>query len=80
MSGMVKKPSWMSTSGREAFPDVREWSDVREGLSTTPRHSGGSPGCPGVVGGPYEYLGVVGRPSRISGSGRVTLSDVRWWL
>ena len=66
MSGMVERPSRMSTSGREAFPDVREWSNVREGLSTTPGHSGGPPGCPGVV----------GRSDRLSRSGRETLPDV----
>ena len=36
MSGMVERPSRMSMSGRKAFLDVREWSNVREGLSTTP--------------------------------------------
>ena len=25
----------MSLSGRKAFPDVQEWSDVQKGLSTT---------------------------------------------
>ena len=64
----------MSGSGREAIPDVREWS-------------GGPPGCPGVVGRPSrmsgsgqealpnvrawsrghpECLGVVLIPSRMS--------------
>ena len=42
----------MSGSGREALPDVREWS-------------GGPPGCPGVV----------GRPTRMSGSGREAISN-----
>ena len=37
MSGVVGRPSRMSGSGREALPDVREWS-------------GGPPGCLGVVG------------------------------
>ena len=44
----------MSVSGREALPEVREWS-------------GGLPGCPGVV----------GRPSRMSGSGRESLTGGR---
>ena len=31
-------------------------------------------------GGPPEFSGVVGWPSRLSGSGRETLLDVReWW-
>ena len=32
-SGVVRRPSQMFESGREALPDVREWS-------------GGHPGCP----------------------------------
>ena len=33
-----------------------------------------------VVGGPYGYPGDVGRPSRMSGSGRKALPDVpEWW-
>ena len=46
----------MYGNGWEALPDIWEWS-------------GDPPECPGVVGGLYEYLGVVGRPSRMSGSG-----------
>ena len=46
----------MSGSGREALPNVQEWS-------------GGSPGCPGVV----------GRPSQMSGSGWKALTEVREW-
>ena len=60
----------MSDSGREALPDVREWS-------------GDPPGCPGVVRDPPGYPGVVGRPSRTFrrpalrfGNGRDTLLDV----
>ena len=44
----------MSGSGREDFPDVREWLGCSRGFS-----------------------GVVGRPSRMSGSVREALSDVR---
>ena len=54
----------MCVSGREALPDVREWS-------------GGPFGCPG---GSPECPEVVGRPSRISGSGREALPDVWEWL
>ena len=70
----------MSVSGREALPDVREWS-------------GCPSGCPGVVGkpsrmsrsgrewsgGPPKCPGVVGRPSRMSGSGLETLPYIREW-
>ena len=60
----------MSGRGREALPDVRE-------------RSGGTPGCPGVVGSGREDLrnvrecpGVVRRPSLMFGSGLEALSDV----
>ena len=53
----------MSRSGREAITDVREWSGRPQGFA-------------GVVRGPPGYLGVVGRPSRISGSGRNALPEV----
>ena len=55
-SGSGREALTMSGSGRKALPDVREWS-------------GGSLGCPRVV----------GRPFRLSGSGRKTLPDVRVW-
>ena len=74
---VVWMPSRMSTSGREAFPDVWEWSDVWKGLSTTPRHLGGPPGCSVVVGGTYRCPGAVGRPSRMSGGGCEVHLDVR---
>ena len=64
----------MSGSGREALPHFRVWSGVH-------------PGCPGVVErppdvrslsrGPPVCPDVVGSPSRMSGSGRETLKDVR---
>ena len=61
----------MSESGREALSYVREWSEVLleiwEAL-TEVREWSGSP------------AGVVGRPSRMSGNGRVPLPDVREWL
>ena len=60
----------MSRSGLESLSDVREWS-------------GGPPGCPGVVGRPFR---MVGRPARMSTSGReailngrVDLPDVQEW-
>ena len=63
----------MTSSGREAHQDVREWS-------------GGPPGCPGVVwrptwspGGSSRFLGVIERPSEMSGSGREALPYVREW-
>ena len=60
----------MSVSGREALPDVREWSGERQPM--TGRFSQMSR----VVGKPPECPGVVGRHSRICGSGRKALPDV----
>ena len=82
----------MFTSGREALPDVREWS-------------GSSPGCPEVGGRPSRMSGccredflsclgcplrcpglfgkpsrMSGRPTQISGSVREALSVIRVWL
>ena len=75
----------MSRSGREALPNVREWS-------------GGPPGCPGLVGRPnwmsvsgleanaevWEWSGghpgcpaVIWKPSQMSGSDRESLPDGR---
>ena len=75
--GVVGRPTRKSGSGREAIPDVCEWS-------------GGPPRYPGVVerlsrmsrsgcealqdfrewsGGPSGCLGVVGRPTRMSKCG-----------
>ena len=66
----------MYGSGREAFPDIREWSggppDVRVWL-------GGPPGCPGVVGRLFRMSVSGGRPSQMFGSGRETLPDVWVW-
>ena len=39
-------------------------------LTYVQKWSGGPPGCPGVV----------GRPFRMSGSGREVLQDIREWL
>ena len=67
--GVVGRPSRISRSGQEtprmslcgweALPDVREWW---EALPVVREWSVGSSGC----------LGVVGRPSRLFGSGRET--------
>ena len=56
----------MSGSGREDFSDVLEcWED----LPNVRKYSGHPLGC----------LGVIGNLSRMSGSGREALSDVRDW-
>ena len=56
----------MSKSVRVALPNVRD-------------RSRGPPICPGVVGGPYGYSGVVRKPSQMSGSGRETPLVYREW-
>ena len=50
----------MFGSGQLALPDDRKWL-------------GGPPGCPG---GPLGFLGVVGKPSRMSGSVQKALPNV----
>ena len=75
-------PSWTSGSARDALPDVQgevgrpSWKtgsgleallDVRAALPDVWEWSGGPSGC----------LGVVGRPSRMSGSVRGALPDVQ---
>ena len=64
----------MTESGREALPDVREWS-------------GDPPGYPRVVGGTHVWSvippgcgGVVRKQSRMSGNSRKALLNVREWL
>ena len=72
--GVVGRPSQMSGSGRESLPDVwggREalpdvWGG-QEALLHVRKWLGVLPGCPGVV----------GRSSRMPGSGREAFSDVR---
>ena len=67
----------MSGSGRETIPDVQK---MWEALLDVCELSRDTPGSPKVVGGPPECPGVVGRTSRMSGSGRETLPDVpEWW-
>ena len=56
----------MSRSGQEALTDVRKWS-------------GGTPGCPEVVGGPPKCLRVVERHSWMFAIGREALPDLRVW-
>ena len=51
----------MSESCQETLQDVWEWLGV-------------PPGCPGVVGSPFQ---MYGRPSWMSGSGLETLPDLR---
>ena len=101
--GVVRRPYRMYGSGQQSLSNVREWSgdlhECPERPSGCPRvverrvlreWSGGPPGCPGVVGGPYGFCGsgretlpngreVVGRPSGFCGSGREALSDVQEW-
>ena len=67
------RPTRMTGSGREAFPDVWEWS-------------GGPPECLGVVRSPSRMSGsglealpdvrVFGMPSRMFESGREAVLDV----
>ena len=78
---VVGRPFGMSRIGRETLPDFLEWwealpdvgsgretpSDVQEALMDARECSGVLPG----------FLGVVGRPSQISGNGRETLPNVR---
>ena len=57
----------MTGSGLETLPDVQEaHPDVLEVLPDVREGSGGPPG----------YPGVVGRSSRMSGSGQETIPDV----
>ena len=70
---MTGKILWISSSGRLALPDVRDWSEafpnVREWSGIYPRCSEGPTGCPVVV----------GWPSRMSRSGLEALPDVWVW-
>ena len=79
-SRVVGRPSRMSGSGREALPDVREWlggSPGCPGVVRRPSWVVWDPrGCPGVVGRLSQMSGVVGRPYRMSESGREALLDV----
>ena len=74
ISGVAWRPSQNSGSGRQTLPDVRVWTKCAPGsLGGGKRLSG----CPGVVQSPYVCPGEFGRPSRMSGSGRETLPDIR---
>ena len=70
----VRRPFRMSGSVREALLDVRVWSRGLSGFSGVvgrpSRMSGDPSGCLGVVGRPSRMFGVVGRPFRMSVSGR----------
>ena len=79
--GVVRKPSQQFGSGREAIPDVREWSggppEIRECLPITP-------GSPEAIPVAREWSRVppgcpeeVARPSRMFRSGRDAIPDVR---
>ena len=63
-SGVVGRSSWMSGSGREALPKVREWLVVVSSSGTT------LPYIQEWLRSPPRYPRVVGRPSRMSGNGR----------
>ena len=72
--GEVGRPSQISGSGRETLPNVREWW---EPLPDVWQLSGNPSECSREVGGPFGCSRVVWRPSRMSGSGREALLDVR---
>ena len=75
---------WIFRSGRLALPDVREWSGDPPGCLGV---VGGPPGCLGVVwrhsrmflrsGRSFQMSGSYCKASRMSGSGRETILDVR---
>ena len=72
---MVERPAWRSERGQEALPEVRQWSvspskGPRVVVSPSPEVRQWSVGPPGG-------LGVGGRPSQRSMSGREALSEVR---
>ena len=82
---MAGRYSRMSGSARDALPDVRgevgmpsrkigsgleALLDVRKALPDVREWSGGPSGCPGEV----------GRPFRMSGSGRKPFPDIQEWL
>ena len=66
-AGEVGRLSRMSGSGRDALPTFESGQEVlRNVLEWSESH----PDVREWSGGPPECLGVVGRPSRMSGSGR----------
>ena len=74
----------MSGSGRVALPDVREWSKgypkcpevVRRPYQMSRSGREALPVCLGVVGRPSQLSGKIGRSARRSGNGQDTLWDV----
>ena len=51
---VVRRPSWVSGSGREDLTVIRERSRVPPGITGM---VGRAPACPGVVGRPSEICG-----------------------
>ena len=87
-SRKFRRPSWRSSNGRDTLPDDSEgWEallDVRQLSGVSLECAEGPPNCPGVVGWPFrmsvsgwETLLNVWEASRMFGSGRETLLDVR---
>ena len=66
----------MTGSSRNALPDVWEWSG---GPPRCPSCWKALPGVRECSKGPPRRAEVVGRPSRMSGSGRVADPDVQEW-
>ena len=67
---MVRRHSRKAESGREALPEVKEWS------KSTPGRIGGPPKRSGVVG---RHFWKDGRPVRWSESGWEALTEGREW-
>ena len=62
------------------FVSVRKTlTDVQESLLDIRKWSGGPPGCPRVVGRPTRMSGSGRKTLWMSGSGREALQDVREW-
>ena len=76
---VVGRPSIMSGSGREALPNVREaiLPDIREAILPDIREA--LPDVQLLSEGPLKCPRVIGRSSRMSGSGWEALPDVREW-
>ena len=70
MFGTGLEAFWKSGSGRKALPEVREWLGGRTGCLR------GTSGYLGVVERRSRMFEVVGRPSRMSGSGWEALPDI----
>ena len=66
MSESGGRPSQILGSGREALTNAREWL-------------GGLPNVREWLKGYFDCPGVVERPSRMTGIGRVAFPDVQEW-